>query len=195
MANNRSSPMLLRCMEIPERLVEAARLGDESDVASLVAVLWPHAFRFAFALTGSRALAEDAAQNACFLCVSHLHQLRHVKAFKPWFFRLLRRSVRAEQRRSFRFLMMESKRIEPHFEQPEVLMDMHDAMFSIPRELREALVVTTLFGFSSAEAAEILNVPAGTIRYRVHTARARLARILEVDLMTAKAIKESASHA
>ena len=52
----------------------------------------------------------------------------------------------------------------------------HDALLHVlAPDDRAAFVVTQLLGFSYDEAAEVADVPVGTIRSRVHRARSRLA--------------------
>lgn len=52
------------------------------------------------------------------------------------------------------------------------------AIRALPEELRVPLVMTALGGMESGEIGEVLGKPAGTIRYLVHKARARLAEVL-----------------
>ena len=53
------------------------------------------------------------------------------------------------------------------------------AVTELPAPLREPLVMSSVGRLSSAEIGEVLGIPAGTVRYRISLARARLARALE----------------
>ena len=52
------------------------------------------------------------------------------------------------------------------------------ALASLPDEFREAVVLCDIAGLGAGEAAELLGVPAGTVKSRVFRARALLAAAL-----------------
>lgn len=52
------------------------------------------------------------------------------------------------------------------------------AVCELPASLREPLVMSTVGSLSSAAIGKVLGIPAGTVRYRVSLARARLAHNL-----------------
>ena len=53
---------------------------------------------------------------------------------------------------------------------------------ALPLELREALLIVVLGGFSHEEAAEALDIPLARLRERLERARSRLARHMGADL-------------
>jgi RNA polymerase sigma-70 factor (ECF subfamily) len=55
---------------------------------------------------------------------------------------------------------------------------LNEAIRSLPEPLRTALAMCTAGGLTSAQAGELLDEPAGTIRYRLNQARRRLAGAL-----------------
>ena len=55
---------------------------------------------------------------------------------------------------------------------------MHDLIERLPAEQREVVALCGVLGYDYAAAAEILDVPVGTIRSRLHRARAALERDL-----------------
>jgi RNA polymerase sigma-70 factor (ECF subfamily) len=56
-----------------------------------------------------------------------------------------------------------------------------DVMMTLPDDYREALMLVAAAGVSYEEAAEICGCAVGTIKSRVHRARARLVEILDGD--------------
>ena len=54
------------------------------------------------------------------------------------------------------------------------LLEVHRMLASLDEDRREALVLTSVFGFSYVEAAQIVGVAVGTVRSRVARARAQL---------------------
>ena len=59
--------------------------------------------------------------------------------------------------------------------------ELHEALEKLPDDMREAIVMVGAFGLSYEEAADKQNVPIGTIKSRVHRARACLAAMLDAD--------------
>ena len=53
------------------------------------------------------------------------------------------------------------------------------AMDELPEKLRQALVLAAIQGHSMREVAEILNLPEGTVKSRVHLARKQLTEKLQ----------------
>jgi RNA polymerase sigma-70 factor (ECF subfamily) len=60
----------------------------------------------------------------------------------------------------------------------ELRPDVEDALEQIPQEFRSAVVLVDLQGLAIDQAAEVLGVPSGTIKSRVHRGRRLLAEIL-----------------
>jgi len=56
-----------------------------------------------------------------------------------------------------------------------------DVLMTLPDDYREALILVAAAGVSYEEAAEICGCAVGTIKSRVHRARARLVEILDGD--------------
>jgi RNA polymerase sigma-70 factor (ECF subfamily) len=59
-------------------------------------------------------------------------------------------------------------------ERQEELAALRKAVEALPPDIRSALVVTVIDGYSYSEAAELLEVPVGTIASRVYRARTLL---------------------
>jgi RNA polymerase sigma-70 factor, ECF subfamily len=66
-----------------------------------------------------------------------------------------------------------------HVVDRDQLVRLERAIAELPDDLREVLTMSTVGGMTSQEAGEALGLPAGTVRYRLHRARARLAAELE----------------
>ena len=60
----------------------------------------------------------------------------------------------------------------------ELLQNVKEAILSLPVELRSAIILRELEGFSYEEIAEILNCPIGTVRSRIHRGRKELQKAL-----------------
>jgi RNA polymerase sigma-70 factor, ECF subfamily len=66
-------------------------------------------------------------------------------------------------------------------ESRERLEAVDQAMSELPEDLRTALVLQVMGRLSSTQIGEALEVPAGTVRYRIAIARRRLADLLRLE--------------
>ncbi len=159
-----------------------------SDVFSeqLVASL-PRLRRFARGLAGSTAQADDLVQAACERALSRRHQFQEGTRFDSWMFRIVQ-TLWIDQIRS-REVRKEDGEIEDdrlgsdepvrRAEARLALDEVRRAIERLPPDQRAALMLVTVDGFSYKEAADIAQVPVGTIMSRLARARAALAALLE----------------
>jgi RNA polymerase sigma-70 factor (ECF subfamily) len=155
---------------------------SEQLVASL-----PRLRRFARGLTGTVAQADDLVQSACERALTRRHQFQEGTRFDSWMFRIVQtlwidhlrsREVRKEEPE------VEGENLgsdEPmrRVEARLALEEVRRAAARLPPEQRAALMLVTVDGFSYKEAAEIAQVPVGTIMSRLARARVALMQILE----------------
>ena len=164
-------------------LVLAAVSGAPGAADRLLAVVWPAAYRTAVALCGGDVVtAQDALQNACLACFAHLSEVRDPARFVPWFMRILTRAVRTEQKRNARWRSHSERDTGSAAMREDDVSVLNLCIAQLPKALREALILMAVVGYSSAEAAAILGVSAGTVRYRVFEARRRLGTLLADDV-------------
>lgn len=159
---------------------------SESFHDQLVATL-PRLRRFARGLAGSVTQADDLVQSACERALARQHQFLEGTRFDSWMFRIVQtiwidhlrsRDVRKEDGE------IEDDRIgsdEPvrRAEARMALEEVRRATTRLPAEQREALMLVTVDGLSYKEAAEIAQVPVGTIMSRLARARVALATLLD----------------
>ena len=134
-------------------------------------------FRSAWALTGSRAVAEEVVQDCFELAWRHMDQLRDRALARAWLFQILRREA-------FRNIVPSSEAALERDDEAldectgkdaiavaEQRMDILGAMQTLPAIHREAL---TLFYFEDMPVAEMalaLDVAPGTVLSRLNRAR------------------------
>ncbi len=161
---------------------EAARdfEGQLADGATL-------AFRMAMSVLRNRADAEDVAQEALLRAYKGFSKLRERRAFRGWLCRITWRLAldrqRGTRRRERRELTAESGAPERTAEQmaasSEFERHLARAMDELPEKLRQALVLAAIEGHSTREVAELLGLPEGTVKSRVHLARKQMAEKLQ----------------
>jgi RNA polymerase sigma-70 factor (ECF subfamily) len=141
--------------------------------------LRPDLLRFAFWLARDRALAEDVVQETMIRAWKAQDSLLDEGAAKPWFLTIIRR----EYARSFerkRFVTVDVEELiakeEPMLAaaDDQELLELRAAIFKLPSEYREPLVMQVLMGYSTAEIAAELGLSNAAVLTRLFRARKQL---------------------
>ena len=152
----------------------------------LIAVL-PRLRRFARGLSGSVADADDLVQAACERALARQHQFQEGTRFDSWMFRIVQ-TIWIDQVRSRDVRKEDGDIAEDRLGSDEparrvearlALDEVRRALDRLPPDQRTALLLVTVEGLSYKEAAEVVQVPVGTIMSRL--ARARIALQLQVE--------------
>lgn len=180
-----------------EALVIAARAADadrgqrHEAFAGLVTLCQDMAYGCAYSLLGDASLAQDAAQDAFLVAYRELDQLREPAAFPAWLRRIvISRCVRLQRRGRRREQDIDAVagladgRPDPGeaVEHDELRGALHAGIRALPEAERTATVLCYVDGYSQAEVAAFLEVPAPTVRKRLERARARLREAM-VDMV------------
>lgn len=162
----------------------AARAGDEAALAAFVRRTQHDVWRFAAHLIDVHT-ADDLTQDTYIRAVRALPKFRADSSARTWLLSIARRACMDELRLRTRERRRD-ERIRQHTE-PAVTPDIagesaaHALIDTLEPDRRAAFVLTQLVGLPYAEAAQILDVPIGTIRSRVARARIELIERLEAD--------------
>jgi RNA polymerase sigma factor (sigma-70 family) len=169
-------------------LVERARAGDHDAFAALVRASTPRLFGAAKLILRDPDRAHDAVQEALVLAWRHVRALRDPAAWDAWLYRLTvracTRSARTVRRRDTveLHLLTEQEFASPS-DFPALLAErdrLGREIGRLPLDQRTILVLHFYLDLPLTEAAEILSIPAGTAKSRLHrglaTLRASMAR-------------------
>jgi len=169
-------------------LVERTRGGESRAFDVLVERHMRRSFSVAYRLLGHREDAEDLVQDAFIAALEGLDGFDTERSFGPWFTRIVvNRGLNARKARSVRNteqlpveLASSGTLPDRAAEQAELRDRLRDVLATLPEKQRVAVQLFELEGFSGAEIAEILDIPAGTVRYHLHQARHALRDALEI---------------
>lgn len=172
-------------MDTPdETLALAAGSGDRAAFASLLARHYDRIFGLAFRLTGSRADAEDLAQDICAALPVKLAHWRAEARFTTWLYRVvvnaahdLRRRHASRARAADGWGDWEIARQAQMAEEAEVLDWLTAAMARLTPELRDTVALVLGEEMTQAEAGQVLGVSEGTIAWRMSEVKKRLRAI------------------
>jgi RNA polymerase sigma factor (sigma-70 family) len=153
--------------------VRAAQRGDTMAMNALVDELMPYVGRICGAIAPDR--GEDAAQDALIAILRNLRQLREPGALRPWARRIATREALRAARRS-RAGAAQPPHDVPAPGRPSLGVEIRDQLDRLEPEQRAVLVLRDVEGLSEREAAAVLDVAPGTVKSRLHRARARFRR-------------------
>jgi RNA polymerase sigma-70 factor (ECF subfamily) len=153
-------------------------------------------YRIARGLVGSREEAEDLVQDTYARAFRSWQQFTPGTNLRAWLLRILTNlnidRARRQQRRPetqpleegdyFLYNRLEEQAGQP-LEEEQVVerLSQHDivsALSAVPHDFRDVLVLVDIGDFSYQDAAQILDIPVGTVMSRLHRARRVLKREL-----------------
>jgi RNA polymerase sigma-70 factor (ECF subfamily) len=177
-------------------LIAAAQQGDTTAFNRLILQYQDLAYTVAYRIMSDRDAAADAAQEAFISAHKGLSRFRG-GSFRAWLMRIVTNACYDELRRRKRRpqspleslygdeQMPSSSHSSPpespeqHVERQELGRLLQDGISRLSDDQRLALVLSDVQGFSYQEIADILGVPRGTVKSRLHRARSRLRDYLQ----------------
>lgn len=152
-------------------LVTAARRGDTLALSELLELLEPYVRRVCgpIALDGGA----DAAQETLIAVMRGIGSLQNPAAVFGWVRTIaVRESVRHARRDRSVAVITDAQLAElPATGSPELIVDVRRVLAGLTPEQRAVLVLRDLHGFDEQAAAALLQIPAGTVKSRLHRAR------------------------
>jgi RNA polymerase sigma-70 factor (ECF subfamily) len=167
-------------------LVLRCQTGDEDAYRELVGRFGPRLTYFLRKLAGQAELADDLAQEVWIDVLRQLPRLADAGAFTTWLYRIARGKVMLEARRNGRAPVTIpaideiAGKEEPQFS-PDDAARIHAALDRLEPPQREVLVLRFLEELSYDQIAQVTDCPVGTVRSRIHYAKAALQRVLHRD--------------
>ncbi len=174
---------------LDEYLVASARVGDRKALALLVRRWNGRLLGHAWRLLGDTELARETVQEGWSEIVRGLPRLADTRAFPAWAYRIVsRRAARLIQRVRRDRRLIDAMEREPRDafvapdEEAKDTARLRQAIAALPAGQRAAIALFHLEEMSVAEVAVALDVPAGTVKTRLMSARAKLRAAFEGDL-------------
>ena len=175
-------------------LVERAMAGDHDAFSELARVSVGRLYVVARLILRDDGRAEDVAQEALVTAWRHLQGLRDPDRFEAWLHRLLvnacYREARRDRRRGSIEIQVGALPMPEASDDANLNLDLADrdqlerGFRRLDVDQRSVLVMHYYLGFSLDESAEVLGVPPGTVRSRLHRAIGAMRAALEADART-----------
>ncbi|MCS7306109.1 MAG: sigma-70 family RNA polymerase sigma factor [Thermoguttaceae bacterium] len=175
------------------RLIEATLQGQTSAFGQLVQKYQDRLFTSLVYALGNAEDAKDVLQEAWVQALLHLESFHQSSSFYTWLYRIAF-NVAASWRRKKKVdrlsldQMREVNALEPidpaadpetPLHREDCCRQVQEALQQLPEEYRTILVLREIEGHCYETIAEILNLPIGTVRSRLHRARAQLCQLLK----------------
>ena len=143
-------------------------------------------FAVCMRIMGSRDAAFDAAQETFLTVFRKADRYRAEAAFTTWLYRVATNTcfdlLRKAKRRRAEPLPEHHDPVDIHtiddFNSVDLRPAIEEALMTIPPDYRAAVVLSDIHGLAIEEIAEVLEIPAGTVKSRVFRGRRRLAQVL-----------------
>jgi RNA polymerase sigma-70 factor (ECF subfamily) len=180
-----------------KRLIQMCLEGDSTAFGELVRRHQDRLFNTAFRLVGNAEDAYDVVQDAFLNAYLSLDSFKGDSLFFTWLYRIAVNTAITLKRKQRVVISLHGSRsvgnaIDPAdpseanepgrgLEQAEEEQRIVAALNRLSAEHRTVLILKDMEGQKYEEMAEILQVPIGTIRSRLHRARTELREVLEQD--------------
>ena len=182
-------------------LVLRAQMGGQEALTALVESFDARLLFYLRRLVGAPADAEDVRQEVWITVVRKLHTLEDPGAFRSWLYRVARHRGLSWLRRRRREVPLDEAAVEEVAVEvtseesdfgPEDAAAVHAALDRLGAGQREILCLRFPAGLTYEEIADVLDCRLGTVRSRLHYAKAALRSILSGERRTASTDRRQA---
>jgi RNA polymerase sigma-70 factor (ECF subfamily) len=176
------------------------KAGNPGGLETLVKAYQHIAVGAAYLIVRDRAQAEDIVQTAFLRVYERIEQFEADRPFRPWFLRIVVNDAVKSVTRQNRHLSLDDdstcsqsrllERLvdsrpspENEAESAEIRRNVWAALEALSPEQRAAVVMHYYLDMSAAEISQQTKSPPGTVKWRLHTARKHLHRLLRYALL------------
>lgn len=198
--------------ELQQALEEAKSKRPEA-LERALSLLHRTAFSFSMKVCGHREDAEDTAQETLLRTAPQLAKFDSPKAIAVWLYKVARSRCLMSRRRSkfapkqtlsldellpdrseLESLIAQGPTAEQQLMRKESAAELRRAVLKVPPDYRQVLVLHDMEELSTNEVAQVMGLREGTVRVRLHRARAFLRNQLAVKPKVRRGAKTGTSH-
>ncbi len=181
---------------IVKRIILQVRKGDHNAFGELVELYKDRVFALTYRMLGNRQEAEDVAQEAFIRAYTNIDRYQIDRKFSTWLYRIatnlsidrMRKKkpdyyLDAEVSGTDGLTMYSQISTDEQLPDDEVVSleaqdNIHRAILSLPAKYRSAITLKYIQELSLKEISEILDLPVGTVKTRIHRGREALRKKL-----------------
>ena len=175
---------------IQAEAIAQLKRGNVHGLDALVELHQLRAVRTAYLIVGNRPAAEDVVADAFVSVYEHIGQYDERRPFAPWFFRIVVNGALKQLRKSRKLVSLNS--IEGEIEwmsdtapQPDAFAALREsraavmaAVRALSDQQRAVVVLRFYLDMDERETAAALNIPLGTVKWRMFSAKQKLKKWL-----------------
>jgi RNA polymerase sigma-70 factor (ECF subfamily) len=187
--------------KVQKEVIESCKAGDEKAFAEIVFHYQKKVFNIAYRMLGNLEEAKDLAQEVFISVFESIKDLKEEIKFDAWLTQITLNHCRNRwkylKRRQYfnsdslddpietengnmpRAIVDPSDNPETLYEKKTIQQFIQRGLLKLKGDQRELLVLRDLQGFSYEEMGELLGLPEGTIKSKLHRARMDLKEVLE----------------
>lgn len=162
-----------------EGLEKRVANGEREALSAVVHQYYPDVLRLCGRLVGGA--AEDAAQDTFLQAARRMRSFRGDSSIRTWLFGIAINVCRNRRRKKVPLPLADWKERELQAPRRQLIeaQALRDALARLGKNHREVLILHDVEGMTYAECAEVLRVPVGTVKSRLHHATRKLRKLLE----------------
>ncbi len=177
-----------------EALIRRCQRGDRLAIEALIRRYQNYVYRLCYLVMRTEQDAEDMTQETFIRACRALprFEIREGISFEAWLYRISVNCCRSRMRRRWyqvlpwpdpapRLIAEPEAQPDRMLEQGEWRNEILEAVHSLGDKHRLVVILRYYAGLSNEEIARALDIPSGTVRSRLHTARQRLKVVLEQE--------------
>jgi len=170
------------------------RKGLMSDFNELIIEQIPRLRRYARALVGERARADDLVQDTLERAWSRFHLWQHGSNLRAWLFTVMHNIFVNQYRSSDRGRTTAIDdtieiAVRDGSDDAMQMRDLHRSLAQLPDDYREVILLVGVEQLTYEEASDVLRVPLGTVMSRLSRARERLHALMSGQAKTLRRVK------
>ncbi|WP_066175250.1 RNA polymerase sigma factor SigW [Bacillus marinisedimentorum] len=177
---------------IIKKRIQQVLKGDQNAYAEVVELYKDRVFQICYRMLGNRHEAEDIAQEAFIRAYVNIHRYNADKKFSTWLFRIATNlSIDRIRKKKPDFYLdaeiggtdgltmysqiaVDGKLPEEEAEALETQDWVHQQILALPEKYRTVIVLKYIEELSLKEISDILDLPVGTVKTRIHRGREAL---------------------
>lgn len=157
-----------------ELRIKQAQRGDREAMAALLDANYTFLYKYVLKMTMNVSQAEDVTQETILKSIEKIHLYNGKSKFSSWlmtiatrlYIDMMRRKKREqqwiEQEQSQRYMQWQMNKVD------EDWSDVLEALGHLSYESRLPILLRHYYGYPNDEIAQMMNIPVGTVKSRIH---------------------------
>ncbi|KEK22650.1 RNA polymerase sigma factor [Bacillus gaemokensis] len=163
---------------------------NDNEIDCVIEEYWQDVWNYSFIITKDAHLSDDITQDVFIKVFKNWHSFRNESSIKTWLLKITRNTALNYLKAAYfkRISLVgifrsdkEYPSAEQQFFQKENIDEVWHIVLKLPKKYREVIILDAKYELSYEEIAETLGVSIGTVKSRIHRARARVSKIFAED--------------